>query len=291
MHIINFNKSYTKKLYNFIKNSEPHGYIDWVFEYNYFENYVNESPKNIILIFSDLSLQNISGYCLVENKETLGFTQLNFSLIDKNYSNITKIINFLRKNSIITNNKIIITSNEKEKNLVSSLSKKGWRKIRKFYKLVKTPNDSFMTNKIKNFVINKISEKDSEQLTNLQNKAFNNHWGYEKNTCSKIRYEICQNHNKIFISRNNDYSILGYVWIKDLEKYRSKINMLGIEPNFEGNGLGKSLISYAIKNETKTGKKKIILDVDSENIKAQRLYGQLGFKKFQTLTWWEKKLF
>ena len=82
MQITNFNKSYTKKLYDFIKNSKAHGYIDWVFQYNYFKNYVNESSENIILIFSDLSFETMSGYCLVENKETLGFTQLNFSLMD-----------------------------------------------------------------------------------------------------------------------------------------------------------------------------------------------------------------
>ena len=211
--------------------------------------------------------------------------------MDENYSNITKIINFLIENSKITNNKIVVTSNEREKTLSSTLSENKWEKVRKFYKLEKRIDDVLINKKIENFVITKIQEKDSKELTILQNKAFNSHWGYEKNTTSKIQAEISLKHNDIFVTRNNDSLILGYVWITNLEKYKSKINMLGIEPDYQGNGLGKHLITYAIKHQNKTGKKKIILDVDSENTKARKLYGQLGFMRFKTLTWWEKKLF
>ena len=88
MHIINFDKSYTKNLYEFIKNSKPHGYIDWIFEYNFFKNSLNskqnDTSKSFFLIFSGQNRKVISGYCLIENKLGLGYSQLNIFLEDEN---------------------------------------------------------------------------------------------------------------------------------------------------------------------------------------------------------------
>ena len=51
MHITNFDKSYTKTLYKFIKNSKPHGYIDWIFEYNFFKNSLNSKKITLQKVF------------------------------------------------------------------------------------------------------------------------------------------------------------------------------------------------------------------------------------------------
>ena len=48
MQIINFDKSYTKKLYEFIKNAKPHGYIDWIFEYDFFKNSINFKKMTLL---------------------------------------------------------------------------------------------------------------------------------------------------------------------------------------------------------------------------------------------------
>ncbi|MQG09459.1 MAG: GNAT family N-acetyltransferase [SAR202 cluster bacterium] len=294
MHITNFDKSYTKTLYKFIKNSKPHGYIDWILEYNFFKNSLisknNNTTKSFILIFSDQSKQVISGYCLIDNKIGLGYSQLNIFLEDENYSNITKIINYLKKNSKITTKKLVIASNSEEKKLQKYLLTCDWRVVRKFYKLEKTLfNDSNITIDNK-FNIIRIEEKDSSKLAKLQNDAFKSHWGYEKNTPSEITKEITKKYNTILIHKNQSQSILGYVWIMQTQNYISKINMLGIDPNFTGNGLGKSLLYHALNHEINNGKKRVILDVDSRNIKACKLYEKFGFNKYLSLIWWEKEL-
>ena len=294
MHIINFDSSYTKKLYEFIKNSKPHGYIDWVFEYNFFKNSLiskkDNHSKSSIIIFSDQSKKVISGYCLIENKPGLGYSQLNMFLEDENYSNITAIINYLKKNSKITTKKIVIASNSNEKRLKKYLTECNWKEVRKFYKLEKMLSDDLKIKIHDKFNIIEIKEKYSLELTNLQNDAFKKHWGYEKNISSEIKKEITKKYNTIFIHKNESDSILGYVWITQIQNLLSKINMLGIDPNFTRRGLGNYLLYYALKYQTNKGQEKVILDVDSRNTKARKLYAKFGFKKYLSLTWWEKVL-
>ncbi|MBL01293.1 MAG: hypothetical protein CL774_02230, partial [Chloroflexi bacterium] len=228
MQIINFDKSYTKKLYEFIKNAKPHGYIDWIFEYDFFKNSINfkknDPSKSLILIFSDQSKKLISGYCLIENKIGLGYSQLNLFLRDENYSNITQIINFLKKNSKITTQNIILASNSKEKTLTKYLRECNWKEVRKFYKLEKILPVNLNIKINEKFNIVKLEEKYSKELTDLQNSAFRDHWGYEKNIPEEIREEILKKHNLFFIHRSKDNSILGYIWIKQTQKSTSKIN-------------------------------------------------------------------
>ena len=66
--------------------------------------------------------------------------------------------------------------------------------------------------------------------------------------------------------------------------------MLGIDPDFTGKGLGKYLLYYALKHQINNGLKKVILDVDSRNTQACKLYEKFGFNKYLSLTWWEKEL-
>ena len=294
MQIINFDKSYTKKLYEFIKNAKPHGYIDWIFEYDFFKNSINfkknDPSKSLILIFSDQSKKLISGYCLIENKIGLGYSQLNLFLRDENYSNITQIINFLKKNSKITTQNIILASNSEEKTLRKYLRECNWKEVRKFYKLEKILPVNLNIKINEKFNIVKLEEKYSKELTDLQNSAFRDHWGYEKNIPEEIREEILKKHNLFFIHRSKDNSILGYIWIKQTQKSTSKINMLGIDPDYTGMGLGKYLLYYALKHQIANGQEKVILDVDSKNLKARKLYENFGFMQYLSLTWWEKKL-
>jgi len=55
-------------------------------------------------------------------------------------------------------------------------------------------------------------------------------------------------------------------------------------------GLGKYLLYYTLKHQITNGQEKVILDVDSKNLKARKLYENFGFKQYLSLTWWEKKL-
>jgi ribosomal protein S18 acetylase RimI-like enzyme len=57
------------------------------------------------------------------------------------------------------------------------------------------------------------------------------------------------------------------------------VNDIIITKEFQGKGLGKSATRYVIKFVKKKGVKRIGLGTRMENIRAQKLYEDLGFKK------------
>ena len=59
----------------------------------------------------------------------------------------------------------------------------------------------------------------------------------------------------------------------------SELLTIGIMPEFQGRGLGKSLLSAALSEVKKRGAKKCFLEVRVSNLPALSLYEKTGFKK------------
>ena len=59
----------------------------------------------------------------------------------------------------------------------------------------------------------------------------------------------------------------------------SELLTIGIMPEFQGRGLGKSLLSAALSEVKKRGAKKCFLEVRVSNLPALSLYEKAGFKK------------
>lgn len=57
------------------------------------------------------------------------------------------------------------------------------------------------------------------------------------------------------------------------------LNDLYVDEKFRGRGLGEELIRGVIRYMQNTGCRKILLQTNLDNFKAQRLYERLGFKK------------
>lgn len=59
------------------------------------------------------------------------------------------------------------------------------------------------------------------------------------------------------------------------------LDTLGVNPNFQGKGIGSSLINYIIENISSEKNKAVGLLVDLDNPNAKRLYERLGFLKIK----------
>lgn len=69
----------------------------------------------------------------------------------------------------------------------------------------------------------------------------------------------------------NGNLVAGFIGIADY-----KIEMLFLDPEYFGQGLGQMLLSYAVK-ELKADK----VDVNEQNIKALKFYQKFGFETFE----------
>lgn len=72
--------------------------------------------------------------------------------------------------------------------------------------------------------------------------------------------------------------IAGYIVTMDIDEFTGKIIAFAVKKEFRRMGIGKMLLSEAIKRLEGRGKRKIILEVRVSNIPAQKLYKKFGFE-------------
>lgn len=140
---------------------------------------------------------------------------------------------------------------------------------------------------------------EEEKLADIQNRAFADHWGYHPNTPETIAYDISLSHRSLqdIVVTCEENSIRGYCWTEiidiTLESGNEKhgiIYMIGTEPEYRGEGLGKKVLLAGLSYLKSQGIKTVSLSVDSENRVAYELYRRMGFEERGSTLWYEKKL-
>lgn len=140
---------------------------------------------------------------------------------------------------------------------------------------------------------------EEEKLTYLQNRCFHGSWGYNENTLNEMMYRIHlppSSLSDILLTFDGDKPI-AYCWTridpqgnKGLGEGRGRIYMLGVDPDYRGNGFGKKLLLAGLSYLKRKGLRVIDLTVDSKNQVAYSLYQSVGFKRWASTLWYEKRL-
>jgi mycothiol synthase len=140
---------------------------------------------------------------------------------------------------------------------------------------------------------------EEERLTQLQNRSFTGSWGYNANTVEGIIYRIhlpsCSA-GDIILAFDSDKPI-GYCWTritfwknKTPGECAGRIYMLGVDPDYQGRGLGRQLLLVGLSYLKRKGLRVVELTVDSENKVACALYKSVGFNLWTSSLWYEKRL-
>jgi mycothiol synthase len=139
---------------------------------------------------------------------------------------------------------------------------------------------------------------EENKLTQLQNCAFADTWGYNPNTVAEIAFQTSLSNfslHDIMLIHEGDRAI-GYCWIgtifeKGVPSARvGRILMLGVPPDYRGKGIGKKLVLAGITRLKSKGLQVAELTVDSENKAACALYKSLGFEVQTSTLWYEKTI-
>jgi ribosomal protein S18 acetylase RimI-like enzyme len=96
-------------------------------------------------------------------------------------------------------------------------------------------------------------------------------------------------HSKCFVCVN-DEELVGMAYLVPaghptdiFQTDWSYIRMVGVQPGYEGNGIGKKLVQLCIDHAKKTGEKVIALHTSEFMDAARHLYEKIGFKKIKEL--------
>lgn len=88
-----------------------------------------------------------------------------------------------------------------------------------------------------------------------------------------------ENKFSFFKTIKNDNKIIGYIIYRIVFDEAEILNIV-IDKNFRGLKIGKKLLHFAIEDIIKKNCKVIFLEVHQNNIIAQKLYEQTGFRKY-----------
>ena len=117
----------------------------------------------------------------------------------------------------------------------------------------------------------KFSESIAECLARIHGESFSNS---RKAFSSSFILSLIQNSRVVLVNREQK----GFCLLR-LSGKEAEIITIAIRPQFQGRGIGYSILLEAIKLIQETECEKIFLEVDFTNKIAIRLYSKLGFQK------------
>jgi mycothiol synthase len=167
-----------------------------------------------------------------------------------------------------------------------------FKKIRSVHQMSKSLNNSQLINKMDLKVLyrNFLPEQDSKAWLSLNNRVFKDHPEQGNWELSDLNFRLKEDwfdSTGFFIAEYRNLMI-GSIWIKIHSSNKlshaqnfaqiGEIYQIAVDPDFQGQGLGKRLILSAENYLFSKGFKYLILYVDESNSVALRLYSSLGFK-------------
>ena len=135
--------------------------------------------------------------------------------------------------------------------------------------------------------------EDEQALTELQNTAFGENWGFSPNTVEQIAARVrlkASEHEGIILVMDGERAA-AYDWTLRSPGAAGSIgwiSMTGVHPDYRGKGLGTVVVTAGLNYLKSKGVEVVELEVDSDNVPARELYLKLGFKKLRETTWYER---
>ena len=136
---------------------------------------------------------------------------------------------------------------------------------------------------------------DPQRLTDIQNAAFGDSWGFSPNTVEQIEARLASKSTTpegiLFVMHGDD--IAAYNWTARPAGPGGKLGriaMTGVHPAYRRMGLSRPTILAGMRWLASQGVELIELEMDSSNLSAARVYESLGFKKVADTVWFELRL-
>jgi mycothiol synthase len=140
---------------------------------------------------------------------------------------------------------------------------------------------------------------DEEKLTEVQNLAFAESRGFRPNSVEEISYWARVTspgaRGIAFITEGD--RVVGYCWAgfyqdepDSTHQARGRIFMMGIHPQYRGQGLGRAALALGVNYLAGLGIETVELTVDKQNLRAKKLYQSAGFRRKAVTLWYERPL-
>ncbi|MBT3363662.1 MAG: GNAT family N-acetyltransferase [Chloroflexi bacterium] len=190
----------------------------------------------------------------------------------------------------------VLEQNIAAKNLLTKL---GFAAIRDFVQLQQALDTR--TTEIANTELNigHLNAGEENILTDLQNHAFAEHWGFSPNTTGQITHWLNQSDSSlkhVIMAFDGDTPV-GYCWTNTTPennpatgKKHGRIHMLGVHSDYRGKGVGRTVLIAGMAFLHDRDIDIVEITADGENKIAIGLYESVGFEKRALSQCYERSL-
>ncbi len=132
-------------------------------------------------------------------------------------------------------------------------------------------------------------------VTTIQNRAFGGSWGFAPNVPTELHYRLRMRGSKVqdALILESKGAPAAYCWTrvnKGKDGAVGIIWMIGVDPAYRGQGLGRAMLDASIADLKRRGATAVELTVYADNTPAVELYKAVGFTRIYDIDWWEKGL-
>lgn len=248
--------------------------------------------------FLALNDSNPVGFLLVSYEEPIGRAVASGGVLD-DYRNrgigrelLTTAVSHARELGVLVLHVEASSESESANHLLDS---EGFHIVKRFWQMQWKDDEAPPVDIPDGFVLRSFRlGEDEEALTELQNTAFGENWGFSPNTVEQIaaRVRLSPGDPEGIILVMDGGRVAAYDWT--LQSFGSAgstgwISMTGVHPDYRGKGLGTLVVTAGINHLKSNGVDTVELEVDSDNVPARELYLKLGFKKLRETTWYERR--
>jgi mycothiol synthase len=149
------------------------------------------------------------------------------------------------------------------------------------------------------YIYRSLRPGEEDRLTAIQNRAFSGTWGFNPNTREEISYRVhsstCSPQDVLMVYRQD--SPIAYCWTRIFQEAgwddgvsRGEIHMLGVDPDFRRQSIGKNVLLAGLSHLKEKGVELVELTADSQMPPALALYESAGFERYMRTEWYEKRL-
>ena len=132
---------------------------------------------------------------------------------------------------------------------------------------------------------------DATAVTDLHNACFTGSWGFSPNTVEEIADRTAADADRngfapiVVLSDASDGGLVGYNWIT-LSEGDGRVEMVGVHPSMRGKRLGWTIFNAGVERLITHGATALVLDVDSKNPPARRIYESAGYRTYSEVRYY-----
>ncbi len=127
------------------------------------------------------------------------------------------------------------------------------------------------------FTLRSLTFEDIETIGRLENELFpTDAWPLEM-----FYTEFFQPDTRRYVVAEVDGATVGYAGVMVIDT-TADIQTIGVLPHFEGQGIGRAMLTELLDEARRRGAETVMLEVRADNPRAQQLYTRFGFARIHT---------